>query len=526
MATVDLDQLEAQNTDAYDALIVTVTASEGVLSLFLAVCDDTVFREQIIQRYEAELAAASIPPHRAQLNPAAPSLRAAVAAVVEQEPQLQSGGRGVITVLGADALLPLVVGDASRSQQAEFLGYLQWTREVMLAFKQPIILWVTSRLLATVWRKAPDFWSWRKDVFRFQAPPRSEPLQPKGMELLPQLETPPEDDGDELPIEELLKLVEEREQQENAQDDPILATLYFRLGVAYKKQGDRSGAAIHRGSVDQAIAWLNKAAQLQAAQDRDQTALATMLNNLAELYRVQGKYEQAEPLFLQALEIRKKVLGEDHSDVALSLNNLAALYYGQGKYEQAEPLFLQALEIRKKVLGEDHSDIAITLNNLAELYRAQGKYEQAEPLFLQNLAILKKVLRGEHSYMAHSLNNLALLYEAQGKYEKAKSLFLQALEMRRRALGEEHPYMAHSLNNLAALYESQGKYEQAEPLYLQAIEIANRSLGGQHPHTQILQNNFRYMIEKAHQAGLAHTLSDHPLTQSLLQEIRENEAES
>ncbi len=69
-----------------------------------------------------------------------------------------------------------------------------------------------------------------------------------------------------------------------------------------------------------------------------------------------GAYDRAEPRFTQALEIRKKALGEGHPKYASTLNNLAALYYALGAYDQAEPLYRQALEIKKKALGEDHPD--------------------------------------------------------------------------------------------------------------------------------------------------------------------------
>ena len=49
-------------------------------------------------------------------------------------------------------------------------------------------------------------------------------------------------------------------------------------------------------------------------------------------------YDDAEPLHKRALEIREKALGPVHPDVASSLNNLASLYKDQGKYEDAEPL--------------------------------------------------------------------------------------------------------------------------------------------------------------------------------------------
>ena len=77
--------------------------------------------------------------------------------------------------------------------------------------------------------------------------------------------------------------------------------------------------------------------------------------------------------------------------VATSLNNLAVLYRDQGKYAEAEPLYQRALAIREKALGSDHPDVAASLNNLAELYRDQGKYAEAEPLYQRALAITREV---------------------------------------------------------------------------------------------------------------------------------------
>jgi tetratricopeptide (TPR) repeat protein len=44
------------------------------------------------------------------------------------------------------------------------------------------------------------------------------------------------------------------------------------------------------------------------------------------LYQDIGEYAKAEPLYQEALRIRRKVLGSEHPDTALSLNNLAVLY--------------------------------------------------------------------------------------------------------------------------------------------------------------------------------------------------------
>ena len=101
------------------------------------------------------------------------------------------------------------------------------------------------------------------------------------------------------------------------------------------------------------------------------------LNNLAELYRAQGRYVDAEPLIKRSLAIYEKVLGHDHPDVGLSLNNLAALYNDQRRYADAEPLLKRALAIREKALGPNHPDVGVSLNNLAVLYGAQSRYADA-----------------------------------------------------------------------------------------------------------------------------------------------------
>ena len=54
-----------------------------------------------------------------------------------------------------------------------------------------------------------------------------------------------------------------------------------------------------------------------------------------------GKYMQAAPLYERAMDIRERVLGTDNAEFASSVNSLAILYRQQGKYEKAEPLYLK-----------------------------------------------------------------------------------------------------------------------------------------------------------------------------------------
>jgi tetratricopeptide (TPR) repeat protein len=221
----------------------------------------------------------------------------------------------------------------------------------------------------------------------------------------------------------------------------------------------------------------------------DHPDTAQSLNALANLLSDQGSYQEARSLYERALAIYEKVLGEDHPDTASSLNNLALLLEAQGFYQEARPLFQRALAIREKVLGEDHPDTAASLNNLALLLEAQGFYQEARPLFQRALVIREKVLGEDHPDTATSLNNLAILLFEQGNYQEARPLYERALAIQEKVLGEEHPYTAASVNNLATLLRDQGSYEEARPLYERALAILEKVLGEEHPHTKLVRQN-------------------------------------
>ncbi len=89
----------------------------------------------------------------------------------------------------------------------------------------------------------------------------------------------------------------------------------------------------------------------------------------------QGNYPEAEKRLVAALKEAEN-FGPEDPRLAKTLTDLALLYRAQGKYAEAEPLYKRALAIKEKALGPEHPRVAISLNNLAELYRAQDRYEQ------------------------------------------------------------------------------------------------------------------------------------------------------
>ncbi|KAM3102453.1 tetratricopeptide repeat protein [Phormidesmis sp. 146-12] len=252
----------------------------------------------------------------------------------------------------------------------------------------------------------------------------------------------------------------------------------------------------------------------------DDIALATTLNNLSLLSHDQGRYEDAEVFKLKSIDIEKKHLSSDHPQVAVSLNNLAELYRRQGRNSDAEPLYIESLKIMRKHLGNNHLKVAMLLNNLSLLYLDQERYEKAESYKLRSLEIEENNLGSEYPQITTSLNNLALIYQAQKRYVEAELTYGRSIEAGQRQLDDNHPDIARSLSNLAGLYTSLGRYAEAEPLFHRAIGIYYEQLGEAHPDTQGVWQDFVIFLVQAIKSDRTTELSDHPMTQALLQQLR------
>lgn len=78
------------------------------------------------------------------------------------------------------------------------------------------------------------------------------------------------------------------------------------------------------------------------------------MNNLASLYADQSRYDEAEPLFVKTLEIRKRDLGEENKHTLASTTNLGVLYMSMKRFDDARAMFERSLPIKRRVLGMGH----------------------------------------------------------------------------------------------------------------------------------------------------------------------------
>jgi hypothetical protein len=164
-----------------------------------------------------------------------------------------------------------------------------------------------------------------------------------------------------------------------------------------------------------------------------------------------------------------RLLGEEHEDVLNSTAILARAWSLEGRWEKAERLEVQVMEIRKKKFGHDHPDTLTSMASLALTFWNQGRWEEAEQLQVQVMKTRKSKLGDDHPNTLASISNLALTYCSQGRWGEAEELQLQVMETSKTKLGHSHPSTLKTMANLASTFCKQGRWEEAEQLQVHVL---------------------------------------------------------
>jgi len=187
----------------------------------------------------------------------------------------------------------------------------------------------------------------------------------------------------------------------------------------------------------------------------------------------EGRHGDAERLLLDELARSERQHGESLA-TARALVDLAELYRGQARFSEAEPLFQRAIALLETLHGPQDRLLVKPLNSLALIYRAQGFYEQAEPLCQRALHIAEGAHGPEHPAIAGALANLLTVYLAQGRYGEADPLFQRSVTLKERLLGPKHPDFASSLSNYAAFLRKTRSEQEAAVWEAKARSISTR----------------------------------------------------
>lgn len=148
-----------------------------------------------------------------------------------------------------------------------------------------------------------------------------------------------------------------------------------------------------------------------------------LLNVLGELAWIQGDYDEARALLIEALPLHQAA-GDDEATGAAQ-HRLGSIAGYEGDYDEAERLYRATLETKARV--GDEVSTAKTLTNLAITTMRQGDNERAEVLHQQALTAFQ-AHQHEH-FSAISLTNLGDLAIERADADAAENYYTDALQI-------------------------------------------------------------------------------------------------
>lgn len=280
--------------------------------------------------------------------------------------------------------------------------------------------------------------------------------------------------GRDLKVAEMLDMMAEKIPESFAGQPEIEASLHFTLGRTY----------MGLGTLEAAEKQLATALEIRARLLGEEHPLTlTVKNNLATVLGDLERWSEAEKLLSFVADAYRRVRGEDHPDRLRVLNNLAIVLRESQRFPEAEVIHREVLAIQRRVLGDRHKSTLKSMNNLAVLLRNQGKLTEAEPLFREALAGKRKLLGEEHPSTLMSMNSLALLLKEKNRLAEAEDLFRKVMDIQKRVLGENHAHTLGTMCNLATVLARDGRLAEAETIHRRILAIRQAAHGKDHPYT-------------------------------------------
>jgi tetratricopeptide (TPR) repeat protein len=207
----------------------------------------------------------------------------------------------------------------------------------------------------------------------------------------------------------------------------------------------------------------------------EEIPIAEANNGLAGLLYAQEKIGEAETLYKEVLEVRRRHYGNDDLLVAGSLHNVGMCLHTRKDHAGAEAAMREALAIRRKLLGPDHPDVGRLLQALGIVLRDAGNNAAAEVALKESLGILTKTLGTGNVKIAHTKYSLAKTLKAENRLAEADSYFREAVPVLRHELPPQHPSVITSLEDWGDLLVKMGNHAAAVPLFRAELAGLNQT---------------------------------------------------
>ena len=232
-----------------------------------------------------------------------------------------------------------------------------------------------------------------------------------------------------------------------------------------------------------------------------QTDISTVLDDLAKVYAREQQWALAKQTYERALDIDRRLLGDDHPRVAFRIQNLAVVAQNMGDLKQAEMLYLDAIRRQELAYGDRHPETAAAKGNYGLLLQQEGRLAEAEPLLRSALDVRLSLYGPDHWTVGHSRVSLAMLLHDKGDLAAAEAEFRQALAIYDKSLPANHQYRASALMHFARLLVDRGKFDEALSASTESLKIWTETSPTSSPALAQAHAIHAYALERLNKSG-------------------------
>lgn len=202
--------------------------------------------------------------------------------------------------------------------------------------------------------------------------------------------------------------------------------------------------------------------------------LLAVMNKLAGLYKAENKLDDALALYKKSLALVEKQDGADSAASGTIHANFGLIYQRMGKLKEAEAEERTAITIFQAKLGNVCPEAAQCMCDLAQQYMFEHKIKQEIQILEQALAIYAKVAADGLRY-ARCAEQLGSAYYSAGRYSDAEELSRKSLAIHQKQVGPYSKSVAITLTNLAEGLAKQGKNQEALNCFYKSIAILEKA---------------------------------------------------
>jgi len=190
---------------------------------------------------------------------------------------------------------------------------------------------------------------------------------------------------------------------------------------------------------------------------------------LARIYKILGRFDEADSMFQQVIATREKLYGESDKRTITAKWDLAQSLVKQRRFSEAESMLRQLEQTSAEAYGPGDPDTLSLAMAVAYLYRDRGDEAAATKIYRKTFATSEEA-NGLDNATTQSLgDNLAIQLVEMGDYLEAKKVGQRVLDSRVRTIGENQGLTIGSMGTLALALNKLGDTDAYKELMLRRI---------------------------------------------------------